>query len=49
MCAVGAIGLLYHTWVFGADCDPNTDQTANINVVCFGIEGMKQVDCDVFL
>ena len=34
--------MLYHTWVFGANCDPDKDQTANIEVACFGIEGMKK-------
>ena len=28
--------------MFGPDCDPNIDQTANIKVACFGIDGMKK-------
>ena len=37
----GVVSLLYHTWVFGANCDPNVQQTANIEVACFGVDGMK--------
>ena len=42
----GVFSLLYHTWVFGSNCDPNLDQTANIEVACFGVEQMrKRVSC----
>ena len=37
----GVVSLLYHTWVFGANCNPNVQQTANIEVACFGVDGMK--------